>query len=189
MLRIIDVDEAKRTILQRKILRGDEIPQALRDGMRRIFGLDITPAEAVRRIIKDVREGIGVPQSKDAALFHWTEKIDGLRLDSLIVPREEYAAAFSRLDGEFQKSLRLAAERIRAFHARQPLPSWSTTELGGELGQVVTPLNRVGVYVPGGSAPLPSSLLMSAIPAKVAGVKEVVVATPPGKSRTAGFRM
>jgi histidinol dehydrogenase len=199
MIRIIDVDEAKRTILQRRRLGGGEIPPALRDGLRRIFGVDTTPYEAVRQIIKDVRDGTAIPadrknlradagvqdapaRSGDAAVLYWTEKIDGLRLDSLVVPPEEYAAAFSRLNGELQKSLRRAADRIRAFHARQPLPSWSTNELGGELGQVVTPLNRVGVYVPGGSAPLPSSLLMSAIPAKVAGVKEVVVATPPGKS-------
>jgi histidinol dehydrogenase len=188
MLRIIDVDEAKRTILVRRTLGGDDIPPAVRDGLRRIFGADITPYEAVRQIIKSIREGTSadgsqsVPtRSHDAAVCYWTEKIDGLRLDSLIVPREEYAAAFSRLTGELQKSLRLAADRVRAFHSRQPLPSWSTTELGGELGQVITPLKRVGVYVPGGSAPLPSSLLMSAIPAKVAGVKEVVVATPPGK--------
>ena len=87
----------------------------------------------------------------------------------------------ARLPDDLQASLRMAAERIRAFHARQPIPTWSTTELGGVLGQNVTPLDRVGVYVPGGTAPLPSSLLMSAIPAQVAGVKEVVVATPPGR--------
>ncbi len=77
--------------------------------------------------------------------------------------------------------LRLAAERIRAFHALQPVQSWTTDTLGGRLGQRVTPLRRVGVYVPGGSAPLPSSLLMSAIPAQVAGVAEIVVVTPPGR--------
>src|SRR5262245_26505 len=76
-------------------------------------------------------------------------------------------------------AMRLAAARIRAFHERQPLPNWTTDALGGTLGQRATPVRRVGVYVPGGSAPLFSSLLMSAIPAQVAGVEEIVICTPP----------
>jgi histidinol dehydrogenase len=90
-------------------------------------------------------------------------------------------AAADALPGELRDALRLAAERVRAFHALQPIQSWTTDTLGGRLGQRVTPLRRVGVYVPGGSAPLPSSLLMSAIPAQVAGVAEIVVVTPPGR--------
>ena len=175
MLRIVDVTEAERTILRRPS-SGEEIPEALRAGLRRVFGKDIAPQEGVRRILSDVR------QRGDEALRYWTETIDGRRLDSFVVPPDEWAAALARLPGDLQASLRAAAERIRAFHARQPIPAWSTTELGGVLGQTVTPLDRVGVYVPGGTAPLPSSLLMSAIPAQVAGVKEVVVATPPGRS-------
>ena len=73
----------------------------------------------------------------------------------------------------------MAASRIRAFHQRQPLTSWLDLQLGGTLGQIVRPLERVGIYVPGGTAPLPSSLLMAAIPARVAGVGEIIVATPP----------
>jgi len=174
MLRIMDVTEARQTILCRKA-QGEEIPDALRAGLRRVFGEEITPREGVQRILHDIR------QRGDDALRHWAEKIDGLRLDSFAVPREEWAAAFARLPADLQDSLHVAAERIRAFHARQPLPSWSTHELGGMLGQSVIPLKRVGVYVPGGTAPLPSSLLMSVIPARVAGVKDVVVATPPGR--------
>jgi len=174
MLRIIDVAKAQQTILCRKA-QGEGIPDALRVGLRRVFDEEITPREGVQRILHDIR------QRGDDALCHWTEKIDGLRLDSFAVPREEWAAAFARLPADLQESLRVASERIRAFHARQPLPSWSTHELGGMLGQSVIPLKRVGVYVPGGTAPLPSSLLMSVIPARVAGVKDVVVATPPGR--------
>jgi hypothetical protein len=70
----------------------------------------------------------------------------------------------------------------QVFHQKQPLPNWTTHELGGTLGQRVTPIQRVGVYVPGGTAPLPSSLLMSVIPAQVAGVSEIIIATPPGKN-------
>lgn len=172
MLRIIEVEEARRTILRRQP-PGEEVPPALRAGLRRVFGEEITPQEGVRRILADVR------QRGDAALCHWTETIEGQRFDTLARPKEEWAAAYDRLPSDLQASLRVAAERIRAFHARQPIPAWSTTEMGGVLGQNVTPLSRVGVYVPGGTAPLPSSLLMSAIPARVAGVKQVVVATPP----------
>ena len=175
MPRIMNVDQAQQTILRRQP-SGEEIPPALRAGLRRVFGENVTPQEGVRRILADVQS------HGDDALRHWTETIDGKRLDSLAVPPEEWAAALARLPGDLQASLRVAAERIRAFHARQPIPTWSTTELGGVLGQNVTPLNRVGVYVPGGTAPLPSSLLMSAIPAQVAGVQEVVVATPPGRN-------
>ncbi len=175
MLRIVDVIEAERTILRRQP-SGEEIPEALRAGLLRVFGADITPQQGVRRILSDVR------QRGDEALRYWTQTIDSRRLDSFAIPAEEWAAALARLPGDLQASLRVAAERIRAFHARQPIPTWSTTELGGVLGQSATPLDRVGVYVPGGTAALPSSLLMSAIPAQVAGVKEVVVATPPGRS-------
>jgi histidinol dehydrogenase len=85
------------------------------------------------------------------------------------------------LPGDLREALELAAGRIQDFHARQPLPSWESDAMGGRLGQRATPLARVGVYVPGGTAPLPSSLLMSAIPARVAGVAEVIICTPPGE--------
>lgn len=175
MLRMVDVEQARQTILRRQAA-GQDIPDTLRASLRRIFGQDITPQKAVRRILDDVR------RRGDAALHHWTQAIDGQSLDSLAVPPEEWAAALARLPADLGNSLRVASERIRAFHARQPLPSWSTTELGGTLGQVFTPLRRVGVYVPGGTAPLPSSLLMSAIPAQVARVQDVIVATPPGRN-------
>lgn len=89
--------------------------------------------------------------------------------------------AVSRIPTDLKEALELAADRIRDFHQRQPLPNWETSEMGGIVGQRVTPIQRVGVYVPGGTAPLPSSLLMSVIPAQVAGVPEIVVATPPGR--------
>jgi histidinol dehydrogenase len=174
MLRIIDLAEAKRTILKRKP-QGGETPTALRESLLRVFGEAVTPAEAVRRILADVRE------DGDRAVARWTEKIDGRKIDDPAVAPAEWEAAYERIPADLRRSLNLAAERIRAFHSRQPIPSWTTRDLGGVLGQRVTPLRRVGVYVPGGSAPLPSSLLMSAIPAKVAGVEEVVIVTPPGR--------
>ena len=83
------------------------------------------------------------------------------------------------MSDELRHAMETAAERIRPFHELQPLPNWETTSLGGRLGQRVTPIEQVGVYVPGGTAPLPSSLLMSVIPAQVAGVQQIVVCTPP----------
>ncbi len=152
---------------------------ALRESLTRVFGETLTPAEAVRRILADVRE------NGDVAVARWTEKIDGQDIADPAVDPAEWQAAYERIPADLRQSLNLAAERIRAFHARQPIPGWTTRDLGGTFGQRVTPLRRVGVYVPGGSAPLPSSLLMSVIPAKVAGVEEVVVVTPPGRGNGA----
>jgi len=175
-IRIVDnPTEAEQTILRRRDLAAlDEAPPALRAGIRRVFGQDLAPAEATARIVADVR------RRGDDALRDWTARIDGVLLDDLEVPREAWQAAHDALPPDLAAALALAAERIRAFHARQPISSWTAAGPDGALGQRVTPLARVGVYVPGGAAPLPSSLLMAAIPARVAGVDEIVVCTPPG---------
>jgi len=177
LLRIYeDVEEARQTVLRRRnMLVLDEVPESVRASIRRVFGEELMPEEAVARILADVR-GRG-----DEALRDWTARIDGVTDDDFEVPTEALVVAYESLPPDLADALDLAADRIRAFHARQPIPSWTTTELGGTLGQQVTPLARVGVYVPGGTAPLPSSLLMTVIPARVAGVDEVVVCTPPGR--------
>jgi histidinol dehydrogenase len=95
------------------------------------------------------------------------------------ISSEAMQNALDNLPESLLAALTKAVDRIRTFHEHQPIPNWTTNELGGELGQRFTPIQRVGVYVPGGTAPLPSSLLMSVIPAQVAGVKEIVVCTPP----------
>lgn len=170
-----DWNEAQRTVLRRRDLTNfEEVPEPVRAGIRRVFGEALAPGEAVARILADIR------RRGDEALRTWTARIDGVTLDELEVPREAWEVAFEALPADLSKALALAAGRIRAFHARQPISSWTATDLGGTLGQRVTPLARAGVYVPGGTAPLPSSLLMAAIPARVAGVDEIVVCTPPG---------
>jgi histidinol dehydrogenase len=174
MLKIINLPEAQKTIL-RRANPGDNVSPQVRERLQRLFGEAVSPQEAVRRILRDVRE------NGDAAVARWTKAIDGMQIDAPNIPREEWEAAYNRVPEELRRSLQLAAERVRAFHARQPIPSWTTTEMGGLLGQRVSALRRVGVYVPGGSAPLPSSLLMTVIPAKVAGVEETIVVTPPGR--------
>jgi histidinol dehydrogenase len=170
-----DWKHAQRSILRRRDLRAlDEAPEAVREGIRRVFGEELTPEDAVARILSSVRE------QGDQALRDWTLRIDGVTLGALEVPPKAWKAASESLTADLAAALAFAAERIRAFHERQAISSWTATDLGGTLGQQVRPLRRVGIYVPGGTAPLPSSLLMTAIPAKVAGVDEIVVCTPPG---------
>lgn len=152
-----------------------DIPARLQASLDRMFGNATTPEEAVRHILRDVRQG------GDTALRNWTLKIDGVQPAQWQVSQAEITAAAARIPANLTAALETAASRIRTFHQKQPLPNWTTTEMGGTIGQRVTPIQRVGVYVPGGTAPLPSSLLMSVIPAQVAGVTNIVVATPPGK--------
>jgi histidinol dehydrogenase len=97
------------------------------------------------------------------------------------IPAEDWQAAHNRLPADLAEALALSAERIRDFHTRQPIPCWTTDAMGGQMGQKLVPLERVGIYVPGGTAPLPSSLLMAAVPARVAGVDDVSVCTPADK--------
>ncbi len=175
MIAIYTTDEAQQTILRRAGALSPELSAPLRARMLALFGEVLAPGAAVARILADVRA------RGDAALRDWTQRLDGVTLTRLDVPAEDIRAAAASLPNDLRASLQLAADRIRAFHALQPVHSWTTGALGGRLGQRVAPLRRVGVYVPGGTAPLPSSLLMSVIPAQVAGVAEIVVVTPPGR--------
>ena len=171
-----DIDHARRTILRRVPLDEVAVPAALLDAIARLFGARLTPAEAVERIIRDVRK------RGDAALRDWTVRLDGADRESYEVPRERIDQAVAALDPALIEALRLAAGEIERFHRRQARNSWADFGVEGVLGQIVVPLRRVGLYVPGGSAPLPSSLLMAAIPARVAGVEEIVVCSPPQRS-------
>jgi histidinol dehydrogenase len=174
MLKIYSVSEARQTILKRIPPDETALPPVVLERIATTFGEEISPEKAVRRILRDVRA------RGDAALREWSAKLDGFPATApLRVPAEALSAALAALDSETRAALETAAERIREFHRRQPLSSWLTNDLGGTLGQFIRPIQRVGLYVPGGTASLPSSVLMSAIPAQVAGVKEIVVVTPP----------
>ena len=133
---------------------------------------------AVDEIVRNVRE------RGDAAVFEYTEKFDGVTMspDNLWVTKEEIDAAYAAIDPELLAVIRESAANIRDFHMRQRRNSWFDTKDGIVLGQRVTPIAKVGVYVPGGTAVLSSSVLMNIIPAKVAGVPEIIMATPPQKS-------
>jgi histidinol dehydrogenase len=173
MLKQYDPQTARQTILKRT--PPDEFPVSPRvlDGITRLFGERLSPEEAVTRILKDVRA------NGDSALQKWTLTLDGLDLRPGPVSSAAIRSALDSISAAEREALELAAARVEAFHRRQPLSSWFSNDLGGTLGQIIRPIRRVGLYVPGGTAPLPSSVLMSAIPARVAGVKEIVVVTPP----------
>ncbi|MEK4061848.1 MULTISPECIES: histidinol dehydrogenase [Paenibacillus] len=132
--------------------------------------------KAVKQIVADIK------QEGDAALLRYTEQFDGAALTpaQLRVTAEELQAAYSRVEESFVTAIRAAAVNIRAFHARQKRSSWMDLQPDGTiLGQIIRPLKRVGVYVPGGKAAYPSSVLMNVIPAQIAGVPEIVMVTPP----------
>ena len=139
---------------------------------------ETTPAgilQTVEAILADVRE------RGDAALFEYTERFDRLKLDATIleVSTAEIEQALAAVDRETLATLQLAADRIATFHRRQKEATWLTDdEPDIRLGQMVTPLDRVGIYVPGGKAAYPSSVLMNAVPAKVAGVGEIIMVVP-----------
>lgn len=137
---------------------------------------------ATARILADIRS------KGDQALLEYTQKFDKVEVSNvsdLEIPRSEWMLALESLPAAQRKALETAAERVRKYHEHQRQDSWSYIEADGtQLGQQITPLDRVGLYVPGGKAAYPSSVLMNAIPAKVAGVAEVVMVTPtPGGVR------
>jgi histidinol dehydrogenase len=138
--------------------------------------------ETVRRIIEEVR------QDGDAALRRMAKEFDRVEVVELRVSDEEIQAAYAQVDAEFLAALRQAAANIRAFHEKQKRTSWMDLQPDGSLlGQIIRPLKRVGLYVPGGKAAYPSSVLMNAIPAIVAGVPEIAMVTPPATAGEEGI--
>ncbi|MBI4180571.1 MAG: histidinol dehydrogenase [Chloroflexi bacterium] len=160
-----------------KIIEGFERAKSAlsRQASKEVFGGN-DREQAVRQIITEVR------QQGDAALLDYTFKLDGVRLTSLEITKEQISRAYREVDAELVSALKLAAGRIHSFHTAQKKAIWSGFS-GKGLGRI-RPIQRVGVYAPGGSASYPSTVLMTAIPARVAGVKEVILVTPPGSSGT-----
>jgi histidinol dehydrogenase len=172
-LEIIRGYQAARARLNRQpSIGGDDLPLNIKARLKNIFGKEISAEEAVRQILSDVKaEG-------DKAIFDYTFRIDGVHLSSLEVSRSEIKNAYRHVDKKLLDSLRLAGERIGEFHQAQKDRMWHEV-VGKEWGQQIRAITRVGVYAPGGTASYPSTVLMVAIPAKVAGVKEVILVTPP----------
>jgi histidinol dehydrogenase len=130
--------------------------------------------DIARAIVTDVRKG------GDDALLKHTERLDAVRPEPIRVPEEEIEAARSDLDPEVEESFRAAIENVRTFHERDMDRPWKIERDGATVGQKVRPLRRVGLYVPGGHGAYPSTLIMAAVPAQVAGVREICVCVPPG---------
>jgi len=156
-----------------KIMKYGEVPNS------EIFARSVPKTDVagtVAEIIKNVRE------NGDKALFEYCEKFDKAKLSSLAVTKEEIDEALSLVEPEFLKILEKAAGNIRKFHSRQVRNSFIINDEDGiVIGQKIIPVDRAGLYVPGGTAAYPSTVLMDAIPAKIAGCREVVMVTPPTK--------
>jgi len=165
------LQEARRKLLGRP-LPEEDLPARVRERIRALFGADLSVTEVVARILADVRAG------GDAAVARYNQALDGLPAGTpLAVGAEEVETAWAQVSPSLREAMAEAARRIEAFHRRQ-LEHALRPFRGEGAGQVVRPLERVGIYVPGAAVSYPSTVLMTAIPAKVAGVEEVVMVTP-----------
>lgn len=179
-MRIINVKdmglEAVEKLLKKPAFDQVELNPRIREANKKLFGADLTAAEIVDRIVGDVR------RDGDEAVIKYTKLIDRTEFtpEKFVVTEAEYEAAYQEADPAVVDSLRKAAENVRRYHQEQKPNSWMTyRDKGSILGQSVIPLDRVGIYVPGGTAAYPSSVIMNAMPAVVAGVKEIIMMVPP----------
>ncbi|TES83178.1 MAG: histidinol dehydrogenase [Dehalococcoidia bacterium] len=172
-MRIIEGFEPAKALLERQP-GTDFAPDspALRQRMKQVFGTEMSPEQAVAQIVDDVRS------MGDSALFSYSLKIDRAKLSSLEVSKTQIKRAYVEVDKELLSALKFAAGRIGSFHQKQKDAIRSLTAKKG-FGQLIRPIERIGAYAPGGTASYPSTVLMTAIPARIAGVKEVILATPP----------
>ena len=174
-------EDELRKLLTRPFIDQVEVSTTFNQRTQAVWGEPLSPQEVVARILGQVQD------RGNEAVIELAAKLDGAKLtaETLWVSEGEWEAALEQVSDDFVQALKTACENIRHYHEQQKPQSWVTVETDGiVLGQKVTPLDRVGVYVPGGSAPLVSTVLMCAIPAKVAKVREVIMASPVGKSGT-----
>lgn len=172
------MDEGRRMLLAGRNLDQLAAPPALAKRILDTFGEALTPLQVAEQIVSAVRsEG-------DSALERYCRLIDGAFHRPPRVGPEQMEAARGQVSPELRADFEMAAERILDFHRKSMRRSWFETSPRGVFGQLIRPLARVGLYVPGGTASYPSSLLMTALPAKAAGVPEIVVATPAAKDGT-----
>ncbi|MFQ5861160.1 MAG: histidinol dehydrogenase [Dehalococcoidia bacterium] len=164
------LDRAKEALAARRLPDQEPLSPEAEQRIAAAFGQPLPPREVVRRILEDVRS------QGDAALRHYTERLDGKTLQELEVSKAEQAQATKQVSPDLIQALKVAAERVRAFHQASLPKSWVDQAQG--LGELFTPVERVGIYVPGGTASYPSTVLMTAIPARVAGVSEIFLTTP-----------
>ena len=165
-------------LMQKKAFDECELSPGVQAGVTAMFGAPLTAAQVVERIVTDVRAG------GDGKLLYYTNLIDkaGLSVQNIRVSKAEFAEARQSADAEVVGAIERAIANVRSFHEEQLPKTWLTNrECGAMLGQKVTPVDSVGIYVPGGTAAYPSSVIMNAVPATVAGVPRIVMAVPPGR--------
>ncbi len=170
-LRVVEgLAEAEGVLARFDPLDMDSLPESVVERTRQAFGADVTPEQSVLTMLRDVRlEG-------DAAIRRYARLLDGADLEEFRISDAELQSARESISPELESALQLAAQRITDFHQATLPRNWIDLEQG--LGEMVRPLERVGLYAPGGTAAYPSTVLMTAIPARVAGVSEVVLSTP-----------
>ncbi|HAL46466.1 MAG: histidinol dehydrogenase [SAR202 cluster bacterium] len=162
--------EAKKLLSEGRGLDLVTVPPHVQATTERVFGEPLTPPEAVARILDMVRsEG-------DAAILRLTLEIEGVRLSAIEVPPDELDAAYESTDPRVIEALEVSAERVERFHNAAKTRAWMDFDEG--YGALVVACESVGIYVPGGTAPLPSTVIMSAVPARVAGVGDIILCTP-----------
>ena len=172
-MRLVEgVDAARAFLLDRHALDGTDLPLAVREVVRRVFGAELDAGSVVDRILRDVKD------RGDEAVRAYNRDIDGVRGDhQMEVSAQEVRQAYEAVDPSLAIALKVAADRIGSFHRLQLENSIRGFE-GEGVGQIVRPIARVGLYVPGNTVVYPSTVLMTAIPAQVAGVEEIIIATP-----------
>ena len=165
------IQNAENVLVRIDPLDLDSLPESVLARTQEAFGEGVTPLQSIHQILDDVR------QDGDAAVRRYAKLLDGSDLEDFRVTEEQMAQARNSVSKELRESLELAAHRVRDFHEATMPSDWVDREKG--LGELVRPLDRVGLYAPGGSAAYPSTVLMTAVPARVAGVREVILCTPP----------
>jgi histidinol dehydrogenase len=173
MMKIYSVEEAQETILERKTLNRNAYSPVTIEATEKLFGSGVRPPQAVETILESV------DQEGDQAVRKWSRILDDYDGEEISIPEARLEQAWVAMPPRLKQAMQTAVDRIQTFHEKQTVQSWISDDMGGQLGQRITPIERVGVYVAGGTAPLPSSFLMSVIPAQVAGVQQIFVATPP----------
>src|SRR3989344_200861 len=162
------------------IRRFSTIDANFDNDLKQLLAFETAQDDQIDQVVADILRD--VKRRSDVAVLEYTQRFDRLNaanLSDLEIPHAELKAALDSLPTEQREALQQAAERVRRYHEKQLISSWSYTEDDGTLlGQQVTPLDRVGLYVPGGKAAYPSSVLMNALPAKVAGVAELIMVVP-----------
>ena len=175
MIRVEGFNKAKQLLTRKGFSGSFTASSRLATQIERVFKEKLSPQQVVEHILSDVHD------RGDGALFYYTNKLDGVELDSLEVSKQEILAARDVVERKLISALELAAKRIQDFHFACACKQ-GIIFVNPCLGRQIRPLDKVGLYIPGGTAAYPSTVLMTAIPAKVAGVKEIIITSPPAKN-------